>query len=742
MTPEPDFISLSRRFAALSGPFHPRAAIEASQVDPASPEALDLTADLASACEIQKDPESGVRWLMRTSARSWELQALGPDGRAAAAAWRREQPAFDGPAQDIVMALAGEGGFAPDVIEARLLAIENGEPAQVLELERLTCALEWAGPAGPAFRLLDRVRAAVDRQHEAQRGESLLQAGFLGREAERKRLVDWIARPIPQGRVTALFVTGLPAIGKSTLLEQAIRDAAASQGPALVIRLDFDRAGLDVRDQVGLTMEVSRQLAAQLPQQAHEMRTARLVAAAVDDEETKGDRRDRIPPALASAMAQDLQASGRPILFLLDTLEALLSRGASHIQQLFGWLDVLLSYGLAPMSVIAAGRGEALAPARERIFGPPVELDALTPEDGLALLGRLGVPKELHDRIQTQAQGNPLRLRLSAAFATGADANGEPPADLTDEAHLYRALKSRIVQPELAALVEPGLLLRRINAEALGEVMTVAAGQPRVEAQAAQALFEALIAHQWLMQPDPDAPGWWRQVPAMRTVLFPRLAKGRRARRLHALARDWFAKRPRALGSGGKPLSSAAGPAGQGPAAQPGAGGSVRPADDRRTAPGGPRRRGLGAGREFLPTAGRRPRPRHPAPASIRGRRPICSSRSNAPTGSRAATCTIGRSRTSMWTLCRRSPTPRARCCGGWDAGSRRARRCGSTTSNCQVTATSKRCRPKWRSPAPRCAPSSIPKGCGGGCEPTLDTARRWSASSSAAARARRRDRR
>ncbi len=55
--------------------------------------------------------------------------------------------------------------------------------------------------------------------------------------------MDWIAQPVARGRVTALFVTGLPAIGKSTLLEQAIRDAAATQGPAVVIRLDFDRPG-------------------------------------------------------------------------------------------------------------------------------------------------------------------------------------------------------------------------------------------------------------------------------------------------------------------------------------------------------------------------------------------------------------------------------------------------------------------------------------------------------------------
>ncbi len=99
---------------------------------------------------------------MRTSARSWELENLGADGRAAAAAWRRQQPEFDGPAQDLILAIEGDEGFAADAIEKRLLEIETGAPAQVLELERLICGLEWAGPLGPAFGLLERVRASVE----------------------------------------------------------------------------------------------------------------------------------------------------------------------------------------------------------------------------------------------------------------------------------------------------------------------------------------------------------------------------------------------------------------------------------------------------------------------------------------------------------------------------------------------------------------------------------------------------
>ncbi len=536
---------LARQYAALSGPFAPLAALRASGSTGDTAAMIAVSADLAASCDSALEDASG-RWLMRSPARQWLLRQLCEAGDLPAAiAWRRGLD-DDRAGAELLAALEGSGSFAQDALQARLEPPAPSSDTELAELQRLAGTIEWLGTLTPAYRHLAEIRAAMDRRNQARRGAILLQDGFTGREKEQRQIVEWIAKPFDAPPVRALFVTGLPAIGKSTLLEAALRELDKRGTDCVVVRLDFDRQGLDVRDRRGLTNEVARQVAAQRPEAAAALRGARLRASAgTGGLALKGSSADTLPDELIEEIAKALAGNPTVLLFVLDTLEALVSRGATHPQQLFMWLDDLLMAGRRPMAVVAAGRGEAQAALGGRSAGELIRLDGLTEGEADKLLERLKVPPDARAAIQGQTDGNPLRLRLAAGLMmTG----GTQPAAALDgamtEAQLYRTLLSRIADPMLRGILTPGLLVHRMNSELLAAVLLPAAGLRRVDASEGQRLFDLLTAQQWLLRPMPQAPGWWMQSAVIRPLIVSLLQRAPQAARLHRLAAAWLRQRP------------------------------------------------------------------------------------------------------------------------------------------------------------------------------------------------------
>lgn len=540
-----------RRYGALSGPFAPAQAI-AVLTGPAATDTnalLAVTARFADACDTRQAGD-GSTWLMRDPERRWELSQLAVTGDLdAAIAWRRTL-ATDGPTDDLLDALAGAGAFSPAALAT---ALGDGTPRG--RLEQLAVAIDRAGPTAPGRTQVDAIKAEIIRIDARSRDEVLLQRGFYGREAERSELAAWLAGPPATVPVSSLFITGLPGMGKSTLLDEAVRQAIATADAAtpgrgwLTARLDFDRAGLDVQDRIGLTVELARQLAAELGDQAAALRSARLEASgfAVSSESSmKGEGRERTPVPLAQTVASAVGASGRPLLVILDTLEVLRGRGETHPERLFGWLDELVSLGVGPMWLLAAGRGDALDSAPGRV-GRRIELHGLDDVNADRLLAGLGVPPESFAAVREIAQGSPLVLRLAARVVLEAGPGALDTASKrrgVAAAYLYRFLLSRIDDPTLRTLAHPGLVVRRINAEVIGQVLGPQLGI-RLDPAEAQRVFEALASHHWLVEPDPAAPGFVKHRTDMRSVLLPLLYKDQPAKcdRIDRAAADWFGRR-------------------------------------------------------------------------------------------------------------------------------------------------------------------------------------------------------
>ena len=544
-------IELARQFAALSGPFDPQDALKASFRESGRADAaVTVASHLAMACDTHAGA-GGVQWLMRGTERRWLIDNLRKSERLPAVIeWRTQQQPFDGAAQNVVAALRGVDAFSEAALDTALAATDDAPNHQRKRLQSLAYALEWAGPAAPSYAYLDRLRAMLNRLDDRLRTDTILAHGFQGRDEQRKVLSDWVAAAVQRPPVQALFVTGLPGIGKSALLEIAVSEAAAAGHPQLVVRLDFDRPVLDVLDQVGLTLETARQISAQLPDEASTLRELRLEASGSPEDDLKGRGRETIPANLASALGRIMASSGRTVVMVLDTCEVLRGRGETHPRRLFEWLDKLVALGLAPMAVIAAGRGDALDSVSDRI-GKRLDLDGLTSEAADRFLARTGVPETARPQVQAFAKGNPLLLMLAGAAATQPGAatlskrGSKTRSDDLAAAHLYRFLLSRIPDPDLRKVADPGLLVRRINFEVIQDVLAPKLGLKRIGDKRAKRLVEQLEEQNWLIERDPSAAGWLRQKPAMRAEMVPLFyaSKPGRCATIDRAAAAWFERR-------------------------------------------------------------------------------------------------------------------------------------------------------------------------------------------------------
>jgi hypothetical protein len=537
-----DSVALARRFAALSGSFDPGSLRDV--IGGASPEVtLTVTADLAEACDTRAE---GDRWLMRGSVRRKVIDDLATSGELSnAIAWRKTLP-LDDPAEDLLAALAGSGRYAESAVRKTIDADAGRD-----SLNRIAVALDRAGEVAPAYGAMESVRSALGRLDARDRAEVMLSRGFFGRVSETEQIAAWLSDPLTSPPVRALFVSGLPGIGKSTLVDEAARRASAASPSWIVVRLDFDRGALDVQDLVGLTMEIARQVSIAVGDQAEQLRRAQLAAAGMGpsaDPDVKGELREHVPDELAITLGAVVRSAGRPILLILDTLEILRGRGETHPGRLFDCLDALCQRGLTPLAVVAAGRGNALDSALDRV-GSRIDLGGLDPADADAMLTTLGVAPTSFAGIRELAEGNPLVLRLAALAVREAGPQALARARGRGEvaaAYLYRFVLSRIGDPTLRYLAEPGLVVRRINPDVIAEVLAPQLKLGRLDATRAVQVFDALATHHWLVEPDPTTPGWVRHRSDIRTELLRLLYGGRakaKAARIDLAAAKWFERR-------------------------------------------------------------------------------------------------------------------------------------------------------------------------------------------------------
>lgn len=496
--------------AALSGAFAPAVLLGDLADDP---EQLALVAThLARDCDVAAP---GGRWLMRTPARRYVLDALAASGMLNTAIAERRKVDAEPETRDLLDALSDAGGLSQDRIG---IAVTAGEDRD--QLQRIVTALDRAGAAAAGREWLIPARSALAVLDRRDRRVAIERLGFFGREEERARAKVWLSATARRAPIQCLLITGGPGMGKSSLLEAVIRDRP--DRTTLVLRLDFDRAGLDVLDRMGLTLEAARQIGELLGPEGSDLIQERLRVLSDMDVERAQEARRFTPRALAAKLAASI--GDRDALVVLDTLEVLQGRGETHVESLFEWLEDLRASGLERLHVIAAGRGEVLETGSPRI-GEHLHLNVLTDADVEQALDHEKLRPSVRPAIQKIAQGHPLKLRLAMEIATRSEDAFRllKNQKAVSAAYLYRFLLSRIPDPELGRLAYPGLIVRRLSSDILQRVIAPALRLKNPGTERAQFLFQELAAQHWLMDADPGLPGFLKHRADMRAVLLPLL---------------------------------------------------------------------------------------------------------------------------------------------------------------------------------------------------------------------------
>lgn len=531
-------IDQARVYAALSGPFDPVQALRSiDQVETAGPSELTaIAAGLSQACDTILSAVTG-RWLMRGAERRRILNGLAADDRVqSAVAWRWEKEP-DQPTVDLLNAIEAVGIFAGDAIAAAVR-----EDADREMLERLALGLGRAGSLAPQYQQVPRVNAALT--HLDLVASINQDRGFFGRQAEIAQIVRWLDSAAAGRPATAMYVDGLPGIGKSALLEKVTATLLGRDDEWVLVRFDFDRAGLDVLDSVGLTLEFARQVSAQLPGSEQRIQQARERVA--NAPLLKGEGQERVPEELGPVLANALSSPPRRIFLTLDTLEVLRARGETHPARLFSWLNQLATVLNVPIAIVGAGRGGALDSASPHVQ-EQIPLTGLDPDSADHLLERLDVDPESWADLRIIADGNPLALRLAAKFANEHGTQDLPKARGRGELavpYLYRFILSRLDDEALKKLAVPGLVVRLINAEVIREVVGPWVGLKGLTIARAEELFDTLASQHWLVEP--TVGGFVRHRADMRSVLLPLLydAEPAKSARIDRAAAKWFGARP------------------------------------------------------------------------------------------------------------------------------------------------------------------------------------------------------
>ncbi|WP_297768654.1 ATP-binding protein [uncultured Roseovarius sp.] len=522
MTLDPDLEQLFERaslYGALHDSFAPADAVRWANAG-RMPRDIQVVARvlalLQPECADTSTPsKAGQSWTMRPAARHHILSAEQFDNARAEIA-----ASFDTPVAD---ARLGRGVFAPAALQRMIGLGDIGG-----DLAFITGTLDRAGPDAPGADYLLALRGLLNRLTAEKRTESVVGDDFVGRETELERIAEALANPQSEAPLTAIYISGVAGIGKSHVLERALQLARLKEQP-VVVRLDFDRSGLDILDAQHFFDEISRQVGDSLPGSAVALRDLRLEATqeavAVTRKSTAAQVAASGQPPLArllDTIAQAINDADKLLLVVLDTLEVLRSEGETRIPLLFERLDRLATSGIDRIAIIAAGRGDAMAPAADRILGPPLELQGLDAKAVHKLLQERNVPRDLWPRINQLAQGNPLLLKLAAKAVSHDDFDEtEIPEDAGDDivgGYLYRAILSRVPK-DLRGLATEGLILAEVDLGALKEVIApvVAPDMPERELRT---MFNALRDQHWLVTEDSGA-GTLRHRSDVRRAFLP-----------------------------------------------------------------------------------------------------------------------------------------------------------------------------------------------------------------------------
>jgi len=499
-----------RTSVALVGFFDPMAIVDLQQ----TPEiARDILRGLARICD-EVPSEQGIRWQLTPDNRRATLREL-PDLKQLRKLARRSKAAPG----DML------GHYLIKLASGKALNIETLPPDDLSYLYTARQFLEML-PAGQISSSQVRSVLAL-REFEASLNV-VLPTALFGREVELNKLHDYLLSGQNTDGVNEaepLYLTGLGGAGKSALLAAFARRMLDEKVP--VIWFDFDRAAFAQADTDLMTLELSRQLGQFLPSLTESLAKFREQAREVvgqhyilESYESSAYSTSSVWSIWHQEMARHLPLS-EPIALVLDTFEEVLLRGANEHRRLRNWLkSVQEEGGLFGLRPILSGRvlPNDLLKAQEWKF-EHIALGDLSPDAAYAMLHqlllgvRIDVKERLCRRMIEEWGSSPLFIRLLARFLSEDNAVQEA-TELLEKGKFkgvvhtlirgftYQRILNRLHtdDPDLRKLAHMGLILRRVNAKLINEVLAEPCKLPVFDSERAEQLFQTLAGEVWLVE--------------------------------------------------------------------------------------------------------------------------------------------------------------------------------------------------------------------------------------------------
>jgi hypothetical protein len=250
-------------------------------------------------------------------------------------------------------------------------------------------------------------------------------------------------------------------------------------------------------------------------------------------------------------LIDSLGASGRPVLFVLDTFEEVQWRSDEYVAAIWRLLEDIQQV-IDRLRVCVSGRGQVPGRATEDLA-----LTGLDEEASIGYLRARGVTDLAVARaLANQMKGNPLSLKLAAELYEREGFKGGR-LDIetrewfvlrVDDANIQRQLHRRILghihDERVRQLADPGLVLRRITPEL---ILHVLAGPCHLDIRTdaeARVLFDELRREVALVTVVSD--GMLEHRPDLRRLMLDSLEKDdpRTVRTIRELAVAWYESRP------------------------------------------------------------------------------------------------------------------------------------------------------------------------------------------------------
>lgn len=455
---------------------------------------------------VRLGPARG-RWRLREDVRRRVLARLGSRDRILEALKPNGAHYPDDPTQRALVEIAGSS--APLRLSGRSLE-------ELLGIDRATEWLEAAGVSALPSRAEILERLEREKLLAPMRR---LAAGFEGRADEMRMLRSYVDYLPSQGgfeaisragsRLLDVFRTRPPLLihgpggsGKSTLIAQFILEHIGGDGtpPLAFVLLDFDRQSLDPSNPDDLLAEIVTQVRTQFPEQ-----TLRLGGIG-DDIQSRFATEDRrqlansahfgssssVRDEVAEVLNEVVAASRQNLLFVVDTFEIVQRRGPSAVFSLLSLIADLM-VEVPRLRVVIAGRGalrrEDFTFTNELPKWTPLPIGGFDAASGRAYLRarlqKLPLPPTSDadlDRLVLQVRGNPLGLRLAAQVfareglagvdaAVGRQVLNEAIAEEQIQGLLHARIVEHLESENLKRLANPGLIVRRITAPVIREVL-------------------------------------------------------------------------------------------------------------------------------------------------------------------------------------------------------------------------------------------------------------------------------